>query len=321
MINQDSYSSASILPAKLLRAKDLCIALDNNIIPVHFQLCPTNKCNLNCSFCSCSKREKKQELNLNDIQEMICNFYTLGARAVTITGGGEPCCHSNLDEIITQLSIYGIKVGLVSNGILLPTIQSVLNKITWCRISVSDARDVDQLLGILKPIIKGTLVDWAFSYVVTKEFNIEKFIKVVKFANKNNFTHVRLVSDLLDLKNLPSMQDIKQHLLDSRINDSLVIYQDRQWYTKGVKQCWISLLKPVIAPDGYLYPCCGVQYALDNSIGLFPKEMRMCHISELKEFYRHQKPFNGSICSKCYYEGYNIVLDKMVKHYNHSEFI
>ena len=315
-----SYTAASTFPAKLLRYKEECF-IDDKIIPYHLQLCPTNTCNLNCSFCSCSKREKNQELDISTLKSLLLEFKYLGSKAVTITGGGEPCCYKDLPELLNFLDYQGFETGLVSNGILLNKIEELLFTLMWCRISVSDDRNIDQLFSILKPLVENIKIDWSFSYVVTSGFNPSKCAKVIRFANEHDFTHVRLVSDLMDLESIPFVAGIKFGFYRAGVDDSLVIYQDRQEYSKGNKKCLISLLKPVIAPDGFIYPCCGVQYALPNSEGIFPEQLRMCSIEEVIPYFTEQKVFDGSICRKCYYENYNTLLNICTSNYDHKRFV
>jgi len=321
MDKSTSYSSSNIYPAKVLKMKDSCVSRFGFIHPVHLQICPTNTCNLSCSFCSCSKREKGQKLEIQELLKAIGVFSELGAKAVTITGGGEPCCYSDLPELLKGLSDLGIESGMVSNGILLETIKYHLPLLTWCRVSASDDRDISQLLVILKNIIPSVKIDWAISYVLTSEFKISKLIQIIEFANLYNLTHVRLVSDLLNLDNLENMESIKNQLKARGVDDSLVLYQDRSKYTKGDKECRISLLKPVLAPDGWVYPCCGVQYALPKSEGVFPEQMRMCRIEEIARYFSQQNVFDGFKCSKCYYPSYNTVLDVLTSSYEHGVFV
>jgi len=316
-----SYSSANTLPGKLLRIARTCLTYDLFIKPIHFQLCPTNACNLNCAFCSCSAREKSQQLSLKQVQNLSDIFYSLGSAAVTITGGGEPCCHPNLPEIIRCLSGARFKLGLVTNGYLIERILKEISLLTWCRVSVSDDRDLDKLFSILFPLVTENKIDWAFSYVVTRNFKIQKFAKAVQFANDHGFTHVRAVSDLLDLDRVPSPVFIRELMKEYGVDDSIVIYQSRQEYSMGTSKCKISLLKPVIAPDGFVYPCCGVQYALPETQGVFPEEMRMCHIEDIPTYFASQKVYEGSSCYRCYYQEYNTALDCMTTEYDHLEFV
>lgn len=316
-----SYTAAESLPVKLIKLKEKCVTSSNDIKPIHIQVSPTNKCNLNCSFCSCSNVERGQELEINKLIDTMRQFKKLGARAITITGGGEPCCYPDLPVLLKMLDCLGIKIGLVSNGLLLNKIIDQLKYLTWCRVSASDFRDIDQLISVLTPLVSTVQIDWAISYVVTKEFDIDKFVKVVEFANKFRLTHVRAVRDLLDLDSPPMTVNIQNELKKRDIDDSLVVYQDRTASTRGTKSCLVSLLKPFLATDGYFYPCCGVQYAIDGTVGFFPKQMRLCKQADLLNYFNKQNPFDGRVCDVCYYDGYNNLLETMINNYDHEDFV
>lgn len=317
----ESYSSAGVLPAKLLSTKEVCVDHRGNIAPVHIQICPTNRCNLDCPFCSCAGREKGQELGFESMISAIDFFKAAGAESITITGGGEPCLYPHITDMIARLYDIKIGVGLVSNGLLLQRAIDVLPKVTWCRVSVSDHRDIDKLFSVMRGIVPSSDVDWAFSYVLTDKWEFTKFIRCLEFANEHSFTHVRLVADIMNTGGVTPMQTIKENVRAAGVNDSKVIYQDRKHPVRGSTECRISLLKPMLAPDGYIYPCCGVQYALDGSLGVWPENMRLCHMSELPRLYATQHCFDGSICDRCYYDDYNKALSLMVKRMDHEAWV
>jgi organic radical activating enzyme len=321
MNKKDSYTAANAFPIKVLKNN---IIQDGKIKPFHIQLYPTNVCNLNCSFCSCANRNRSEELPLEDIKEIITQAKNCGCRAATLSGGGEPVLHKNINEILNFILGLDIKIGITSNGIALNRVNTeILNKITWLRISHSDLRSFDdKYKKHLSDIIQKCLdVDWSFSYVVTKEINYKTLINVINFANDHKMTHVRIVSDLLDLEEIISMDEIKNYLKSQNIDDSLVIYQGRKNYIHGTKKCLISLLKPVIGPDGKLYSCCGTQYSLSEPTLNCNEIMSMGDAKDLQKIYEDQKYFDGSICVKCYYSDYNIILDKLIEDIEHLEFL
>ena len=97
--------------------------------------------------------------------------------------------------------------------------------------------------------------------------------------------------------------------------DQRVIYQDRSYPTKGMKKCLISLLKPIIAADGKVYPCCGIQYAVKNEPLDFHHNMK----GSLERIHDAQKHFNGELCDICYYSKYNELLNLLMEEYkNHK---
>jgi len=249
-------------------------------------------------------------------------FADHGCRAVTITGGGEPTLHPQINEILHATKTLGISTGMVSNGLSLDRVRSAaLQTLTWCRVSFSDDRVFvgDFAARMKKAVAAGKGVDWAFSYVLTRNANIDKISSVVRFANDHGFTHVRLVTDLLDLDDAIEMEDIKAALKHLGIDDSLVIYQGRKDFTLGRKDCWTSLVKPVIGADGAWFPCCGVQYALDNPSLDF--EQSMCMGTDHRQIIDAQVPFDGSVCKRCYYDDYNQVIGAMVSPVEHGEFV
>jgi len=315
-----SYTAASTFPVKVLQDTG-AVDYAGNIHPRHIQLCITNKCNLRCSFCSCSDRAKDTaEMEINDAEQIAEDYGDLGCKAVTITGGGEPLMHSHINGIINVFDRNGIKVGLVTNGMLLNLLtHDSLEKLDWIRISFDDSRDLREVSQVLA-ICPTDTTDWAFSYVVSREPDIDKLCRVIECANRLNFTHVRVVSDLLDVDHVPDMEVIKAEVAE-KINDDRVIYQGRKDFTKGTDKCFISLLKPVIDVDGKLYPCCGAQYALDDSNNSYNYKMCMGDTKDSMNIFQNQKYFDGSKCEKCYYSSYNDVLNMMVTEVTHREFV
>jgi organic radical activating enzyme len=321
-MNSRSYTAASTFPAKLLQNIGVIECVRQGYIPpVHVQLNPTNRCNLKCGFCSCSERDKKVELSLDSIVETMSRFKTLGCQSVTITGGGEPLLHPNINTLLATLNLdLKIKVGLVTNGTQFKNLANYLD-ITWCRISSSDDREPDWA-GIMNAVQQGPKVDWAFSHVLTREPSWEILERLVVFANKHKFTHVRIVGDLLDIDLAATqVKQAQNHLYVQGISDSRVIYQDRAEYTKGRQRCGISLLKPVLGADGGIYPCCGVQYAQDTPGRDLVASMSMGTIEDIDRIWKEQNAFDGSVCSRCYYDPYNLALDLLGTSLCHAEFI
>jgi len=325
-INKMSYSAASVFPVKLLKLDIL--SQDNKILPIHIQLNPTNVCNFNCTFCSCANRDKTVMMSLEDITDIMTKARQCGTLSVTITGGGESLSHPKINEIILLMKKLDIKVGIATNGSLLGNLnQECLDYITWIRISVSDQIQKqlstiglsldDWLFIIRKTVIAARNIDWAFSYVLSSKPDYNLLQHIIDFSNELNFTHIRIVSDLFDLDNVPNMDIVKANLKE----DELVIYQGRKDHTTGSKKCLLSLLKPVIGADGKIYPCCGTQYALKNPGKDYEKTMCMGDAKDIDKIYLEQKFFDGSICSKCYYSQYNNALEIITSKIKHGEFV
>lgn len=320
-----SFTAADSIPIKVLLDKDVIhhAFTQSRLIPVHIQFLPTNKCNLNCKFCSCSERDKAQEIDFGLAKKIINLCKQLGTKSVTITGGGEPLLYKQFNELIEYFWVKKIKIGLVSNGLLLHcAVPETINKLTWCRISNSDERSFNDVYKkkLSNVVNAAPDVDWAFSHVVSTAPNIDEIIKVIDFANEHHFTHVRLVSDLFQPESV-DMQRLKTKILQKGLDDSKVIYQERKAYARG-GDCYIGYLKPLIGADAKVYACCGVQYALERPSKNLPEELCLGEALDMENIIaRSSEPLNGTICSKCYYMNYNILLKGLLKEVEHKEFV
>ena len=316
-MNTTDFTAANTIPLKLFKNRHVLNA-NGKIMPLHIQICPTNHCNRNCVYCECAKVDKAAELSIKEIEAIFKQFTAWGAKAVTITGGGEPTMHGNFHEILESAYQNGLKVGLVTNGDLLFKMKldtSSMNKIlTWCRISVNDKRlwNAGPSMEYLEKALP--FVDIGMSHVVTKDTNAAaaaEFCSIVEKAG-NNITHIRFVHDILDPNH------IAMHAVECgccRFNKAIFQYRDE--YDHGKNPCYISRLKPLIDATGYIYPCCGVQYADKNQERFMPSNFKMCHWKDFDKI----DYFDGSVCDRCYYNAYNSALKYIANPSKHVEFI
>lgn len=327
-----SYAAANIFPLKVFLHKKVISSIEEGFIPpIHVQLNPTNRCNFNCSFCSCSARNRDFQLSYDQVMQITKTVGEQGCEAMTITGGGEPTLHPDFDAIINLLGFYEIEIGLVTNGTNLHTLNR-LNEITWIRVSASDQMVLqltraglsypDWIRQLSVTIDEHPDVDWAISYVLSDQPNIQLLLDLIQFANDHKMTHIRIVNDILQVDAAESqMESIWLEVQKQGFDDNLVNYQDRSNYTRGVNPCLISILKPVIGADGGVYPCCGTQYALVNPSRDYETRMRMGFIHNLSTIIIQQQFYDGSKCVKCYYNPYNEALSIMRKGIAHEAFV
>lgn len=312
MKEENSYIAAGTVPTKLLHNK---ILDGNRIIPVHLQMIPTNACNISCDFCSCSDSDRKKSLTLEQMMEVIDISSERGTKAITLTGGGSPLMHPNLNEVIRYAEDKGIEVGLTTNGILLNRFEKHPN-LTWARISSSDDRK-----PVYKRIEKAVKVnpqtDWAFAHVVTKNPRYDRIKELVEFANEHKFSHVKIHPDLFNIAQVP-MEEVKNYLKNT--DTSRVVYQDRDNITKGTKNCYISLLKPMVSPEG-VFACCGSQYSVKGTKRAMIDEMKFGEVKDLGKILDAQIPYDGSKCDVCYYSLYNNSLTKLKDKPKHINFV
>lgn len=319
---QGSFTVTNTIPLKIFVNEDVMQNIKNGrIIPIHLQLHPTNKCNRSCFFCSCSARDKNLEMDIDEAKDIIDKFASLGTKAVTITGGGEPLCYSHFNDLIDYFIQKDIKIGLVTNGLALHKVAfEILRNLTWCRISSGDDRTFEHNYSErLHDIVNHCPdVDWGFNHVVTINPNLDVIRKIVKFANAHEFTHVRIVPDLFEDRPV-DMDYIRTDLKE--IDDSRVIYQDNKRFYRG-GDCYICYLKPVVAPDMKVYACSGTQVALEKSVRDTARELSLGLAVNIEAIIDQSNiPFDGKLCVKCYYKNYNDLLGGLMKDIKHKEFV
>jgi uncharacterized protein len=118
--------------------------------PVNVQLVISNRCNLNCKFCTYRndmfpsaqgnfKRTKELTIPTEKVFEIINDCKTMGVKSITLTGGGEPSVHVSFGGIVRKIITAGLELGLITNGIKMP--KDVLMNINnpafqWVRVSL-----------------------------------------------------------------------------------------------------------------------------------------------------------------------------------------
>lgn len=116
--------------------KLLVACAGNTNLEIHL----TDKCNLNCSYCSFKK--KKGELCLEQVDKAIRIFKP---RAITFSGGGENTLHPNFSEVIIHIheNYPDVQMGLVTNGVILKP-GKYLDFLSWIRCSL-DATSEEEM--------------------------------------------------------------------------------------------------------------------------------------------------------------------------------
>jgi hypothetical protein len=220
-----------------------------------------------------------------------------GLQAMSISGGGDPTLHKEFGKFVTYLSSCGIASALVTNGTQLHKIpESVLQQLSWIRISMDGWRD--KIPEIPDCIFPG--ISWV--YRVNDSANTI-LARLVEMAGAGEIKHLRIHQDiyLADKIELPQKYAGREG----------VILHERTKFSCGTERCWNGLTWPRIDVDGRMWPCCGVNYALNrvDQNRNYPEELCMGTLDEYLAYVREQKPFNARICDRCFYEPRNHLLD------------
>jgi len=306
---------------KLLQHLDVLSDIQNKgkWKPITVQLCPTSVCDLNCIFCSVKNRNKILSLRLDWIKKGLKDFKDLGAKALEITGGGNPLLYPKINEVIRYALGLGYEIGIISNSARPAKFLSKENLgfITWYRASLNgldagiDDFDFDA-------IPKGRL---GFSYIINEKTTEEILRKIVDLVNKYpDIKFVRIAPNCLEGSKIRDFKKDWGDLIDKvdstgkffikEINENFKPYAD---------YCGVGLLRPYIVEDGYVYICSSHVLSQRKC----DEKYRLGHITDVNKIYReanknHKKfgaPYaiNPKECLYCFYHNNNKILHSIVK--------
>ncbi|MBU0517020.1 MAG: radical SAM protein, partial [Proteobacteria bacterium] len=187
-----------------------CVTVDETY-PVSVELSLTNRCNLQCVWCSdADLRDRRHgEMDQETLFRLLIDLKTGGTRGITIEGGGEPTIHRHFLDVVDRARELGLHLGLISNGFFIPYAHRVRD-FDWVRISL-DAATPEQYLrtkGVdgFKRVVDNlmTLVDekngatLGVGYVVCKEnddpVELEKLVRMLRKI-RVGYIHFRPVVD------------------------------------------------------------------------------------------------------------------------------
>lgn len=116
--------------------------------PLYVQWELTERCNLNCLFCTASNQNRWQpELKYDEVIERIDQFAALGTVAIHYSGG-EPSLYPRIDEVIAHTRLRGIHTGVTTNGATPLEKQKLLLGAPMHRISLDGLKERhDRLRG------------------------------------------------------------------------------------------------------------------------------------------------------------------------------
>src|SRR5947209_4945048 len=79
---------------------------------------PHSRCNCRCVMCDIWKRAGAQEITESELTRHLDDIVRLGVKWAVFTGG-EPLMHSDLFRLTAMLRNHGIRITILSTGLLL----------------------------------------------------------------------------------------------------------------------------------------------------------------------------------------------------------
>jgi hypothetical protein len=344
--------------------------------PIHAWLAAHDICNHRCSFCSVGERPG-DVLSFNVIKPYFETLAKLGLKAVTLSGGGNSILYrcketgADFNDLVEFLhGPCGLQVGVITNGMPLfdwyMTPQgtwtkdasfwdgttrrkswsviwpSTLDKMTWCRISMSGLDHNHKEQEVFVPDFDHSKTTLGFSWIMSDSYRepthkhgwvstpedlkgdagecetilatdrlpwIEEQIK--GYVEKHNPAYVRLLANCLQPDLIPERHRMLSDMA-YRINPQVVFSQNKP--PRQPKKCWKVLPHPCLNADGWVYPCDSV--VLNRNAGhKFGSAWRICRAEQIGDLYADPSAFNmpDGICPGCVFSDQVDLLNDIVE--------
>lgn len=281
--------------------------------PVHLQIALTNACNNGCYYCFVGKKnDVGAKLNTQTLLNLLEDAKSMGVKAITLAGGGEPTVHRGFYVIVDKIRTLGLELGVFTNGALIW--PDKLDFASWVRISLDSydptvyraMRNVS--LPDLRPIerlCRDTKVTMGASAVITP-LNYDRLYEFGVTSRDIGFDYVWLNPvQLEDNPNVldPFVDEIEEQLtrLQELEADHFKVFCPKSRMgaqankTKPFAKCLLQHFTGFIWPTGDIYPCCETQGLTEYAIGNIydggfrdvwfsrtPLEVRDCHLPCLR---------------------------------------
>ena len=116
--------------------------------PLYVRIKPTNRCNQRCNYCCYADStlafvegvKETDQIPWEKMQEIIGDLASMGVKALTFSGGGEPLVYPHINEAMRLVLDKGIDLSLITNGHLLRGETAELSLgAKWVRVSFDSA--------------------------------------------------------------------------------------------------------------------------------------------------------------------------------------
>ncbi|HLJ73990.1 MAG TPA: radical SAM/SPASM domain-containing protein [Thermoanaerobaculia bacterium] len=88
--------------------------------PYHVEIYPSDRCNIDCFFCSTASIRGDDELPLARIEQLVGEMQHAGTRSIRFAGGGEPLFHRKTKDMLRMIGKSGIPIeNITTNAVLL----------------------------------------------------------------------------------------------------------------------------------------------------------------------------------------------------------
>lgn len=279
--------------------------------PLHIRIKPTNRCNHNCAYCAyrVDNLQLGKDMQVSDMiprekmAEIIEDIISMGVKAVTFSGGGEPLIYPWLPETLQSLAAAGVPFATLTNGACLSGEAAELFARfgTWVRVSI-DGWDGPSYAAY-RGVSEGMFDQVMRNMEAFKKIGGPCFLGISLIVDEKNADHVYELIERLHgfgadsvkvspcvISNLGSENNAYHQPLFARVKEQIerakgafsgtafeifdAYHELDERFDKNYTWCPYCQILPVIGADLNVYTCQDKAYNLDSGLLGSIKEMR-----------------------------------------------
>ena len=323
--------------------------------PFSFEIDPSNTCNHDCVWCMYSEFMNKEKgiIDRNTFRSIVDEVISLGARSITLTGGGEPLTNPHTVELIPYIKRQGVSVALITNGGLLDDekCRVMVENCSYIRVSVdAGCREThhklhrsknpghdnyDEIMANICRLVEwkkrlGSDIEIGTGYLVnpTNTKEIFPFVEQIKAAGAD-YVQIRPVCNSngkhREVMISESTKQIETALKMSgngfNIFPMLTRFDEIRSIERNYDICRGHALVGIIGADCNVYLCCQLKGNMQYSLGnLKENSFEEIWLGQSRE--RVVRWLNPAKCPPCRYNKYNEILEYLSETDKlHTEFL
>lgn len=216
----------------------------------------TNKCNLNCSFCSIDNNIKR-EMSLDEF-ELVLNKINNYTDYIYLHVKGEPLIHSKFKEILELCKKYNKQVNITTNGTLLKKKvidilhSNIVRQINISMQSLTNDKYLNDILESVKYILDNSNIQLVFRFWALKN---NEFTNLEKIAIENIIEFFHLNKNILnEIKNDKNIKLLNNLYLNKNNLFEWPNLESNHYNELG--HCYGLKTHIGILVDGTVVPCC-----------------------------------------------------------------
>ncbi|WP_300462900.1 radical SAM protein [Desulfobacula sp.] len=312
--------------------------------PIHVEIDPTSTCQQDCIRCSYKQNidgkrdyiihKQNARLPYDKFLDLIDELKTIGIKAITLSGGGEPLIYPKIESIIDHILTSGIQIGVITN--LSTKIDTgLLSKAIWVRVSLDAASHkiyetvhrpknqnafslvCENISSIIK---KNDSIDLGVNFLIQPE-NYSEIYDAARLVKKLGAKYIRfapvIATDHIDYEQLFGECDSLLQKSLSLIDDQFHVFITKERFNslkknkKNYSYCYKQKIHPLIGADGNIYPCCLLKYydrhilgsiLNDTFVNVWQGEKRKDWLSKL----------DVDLCPPCWFDETNLFIEYLL---------